>query len=108
MARYAAVAAAAQAACASGDVAAVGKLMDANHAILQELTVSCGELEAIVDACRAAGALGAKLAGTGRGGIAVALCETVESQAAVAAALGECAAAKFVWQYTVDALSAKL
>ncbi len=66
-----------------GDIAALGPLMDANHALLQEMTVSCPELDRLVKAARAAGGLGAKLSGGGRGGNMIALVtpETAESVA---------------------------
>ena len=47
--------------------------MDRNHALLQEIGVSCPELDALVAAARAAGATGAKLSGGGRGGNMIAL-----------------------------------
>ena len=47
--------------------------MDENHRLLQEIGVSCPELDALVAAARAAGALGAKLSGGGRGGNMIAL-----------------------------------
>ena len=56
-----------------GDTAALGPLMDANHALLQELTVSSPELDRLVLAARRAGASGAKLSGGGRGGNMIAL-----------------------------------
>jgi mevalonate kinase len=46
----------------------LGELMNKNHALLQELTVSSPELDRLVEAARGAGALGAKLSGGGRGG----------------------------------------
>jgi len=57
----------------AGDVAALGPLMDANHAHLQQMGVSSPELDRLVEAARAAGALGAKLSGGGRGGNLIAL-----------------------------------
>jgi mevalonate kinase len=51
----------------------LGALMDLNHALLQELTVSSPELDRLVSAARQAGALGAKLSGGGRGGNMIAL-----------------------------------
>ncbi len=51
----------------------LGGLMDENHALLQEIGVSCPELDALVAAARSAGALGAKLSGGGRGGNMIAL-----------------------------------
>ena len=56
-----------------GDTAALGILMDANHALLQEMTVSCAELDLLTEAAHMAGALGAKLSGGGRGGNMIAL-----------------------------------
>ena len=53
----------------------LGELMDHNHSILQNLTVSSPELDKLVDAARNAGALGAKLSGGGRGGNMIALVE---------------------------------
>jgi mevalonate kinase len=57
----------------SGDIPAFGPLMDENHRLLQEMTVSCPELDQLVEAARRAGALGAKLSGSGRGGNMIAL-----------------------------------
>jgi mevalonate kinase len=59
----------------SGDIEALGPLMDDNHKLLIELGVSCAELDALVDEARFAGAMGAKLSGAGRGGNMVALVE---------------------------------
>eukprot|EP00571_Detonula_confervacea_P017674 CAMPEP_0172312684 /NCGR_PEP_ID=MMETSP1058-20130122/18361_1 /TAXON_ID=83371 /ORGANISM="Detonula confervacea, Strain CCMP 353" /LENGTH=310 /DNA_ID=CAMNT_0013026221 /DNA_START=80 /DNA_END=1009 /DNA_ORIENTATION=+ len=70
-----------------GDMSKLGKLMDQNHALLQKLTVSCKELDDLVDAARAAGAVGAKMSGTGRGGLMIALTPTEELQNSVATAL---------------------
>jgi mevalonate kinase len=76
-----------EAALDAGDWPALGLLMDENHTLCQELGVSCRELDSLVDAARAAGALGAKLSGTGRGGLMLALTPTEEVQRAVAHAL---------------------
>jgi mevalonate kinase len=51
----------------------LGALMNANHALLQQLGVSCSELDHLCEAARRAGALGAKLSGGGRGGNMIAL-----------------------------------
>ncbi len=56
-----------------GNIEALGPLMNANHALLQELTVSSPELDQLVQAARQAGAAGAKLSGGGRGGNMIAL-----------------------------------
>ncbi len=58
-----------------GDIRALGVLMDENHALLARLGVSSPELDLLVETARAAGALGAKLSGAGRGGNMVALVE---------------------------------
>ena len=57
-----------------GSLARLGALMTANHELLQALTVSSPELDALADAALNAGALGAKLSGGGRGGNIIALC----------------------------------
>eukprot|EP01047_Picozoa_sp_COSAG01_P080539 COSAG01_NODE_15705_length_1308_cov_1.287841_1_plen_191_part_00 len=80
----------------------LGALLDENHALCDELGVSCPELERLVLAARAAGALGAKLSGTGRGGLMLALIggpEAEAAQAKVARALEEAGAAQ-VWTTT--------
>ncbi|MHA2347288.1 MAG: mevalonate kinase [Candidatus Hodarchaeales archaeon] len=46
----------------------VGELMNKNHCLLQEITVSNDTLDEMVQIARDAGALGAKVTGTGRGG----------------------------------------
>ncbi|MCC6569201.1 MAG: mevalonate kinase, partial [Anaerolineales bacterium] len=56
-----------------GDWRLLGDLMNQNHALLQEMTVSSPELDRLVEAARKAGAVGAKLSGGGRGGNMIAL-----------------------------------
>ena len=51
----------------------VGAYMNENHRLLQEIGVSSPELDELVILARDAGAVGAKLTGTGRGGYMVAL-----------------------------------
>jgi mevalonate kinase len=51
----------------------LGELMNKNHALLQEMTVSSPELDKLVSVARNAGAMGAKLSGGGRGGNMIAL-----------------------------------
>jgi len=58
---------------AAGDWARVGEAMNTNHALLRALGVSCPALDAAVDVARSAGALGAKLTGSGGGGCVVCL-----------------------------------
>jgi mevalonate kinase len=57
----------------SGQWEMLGDLMNQNHALLQEMTVSSPELDQLVKAARNAGAIGAKLSGGGRGGNMIAL-----------------------------------
>lgn len=59
---------AARRALAAGDLLTLGLLMDENQEILAHLGVSSPPLERLIAAARAAGALGAKLSGGGRGG----------------------------------------
>jgi mevalonate kinase len=70
----------------TGDWRLLGGLMNQNHALLQEMTVSSPELDSLVEAARKAGAVGAKLSGGGRGGNMIALVEA-ENAPAVADAL---------------------
>ncbi|MBI5534931.1 MAG: mevalonate kinase [Deltaproteobacteria bacterium] len=64
---------AAEQALATGDLRALGKLMDMNHALLSSLSVSTDDLDGMCTAARRAGALGAKLTGAGGGGCVIAL-----------------------------------
>lgn len=57
----------------TGEWVRLGKLMDANHTLLQKLNVSSAKLDRLVAVARDAGALGAKLSGGGRGGNMIAL-----------------------------------
>jgi mevalonate kinase len=68
----------------------LGELMDKNHALLQEMTVSSAELDNLIRAARKVGVLGAKLSGGGRGGNMIALVrpETAETVAASLTAAG--------------------
>jgi galactokinase/mevalonate kinase-like predicted kinase len=56
-----------------GEWERLGALMDENHAIQRDLGGSGAANERLIEAARAAGALGAKLAGAGGGGTVVAL-----------------------------------
>lgn len=55
----------------------VGRAMDWNHALLQRLGVSTAVLDALVAKLRRNGALGAKLSGSGGGGVVVGLVRDV-------------------------------
>lgn len=67
------IASAARSAIERGQIDKLGRLMDGNHALLQEMGVSCLELDRLVTAAREGGALGAKLSGAGKGGNMIAL-----------------------------------
>jgi len=67
----------------------VGQLMNKNHSLLQKITVSCKELDEMQKIALDAGALGAKLTGTGRGGLLIALTPGKELQEKVASAMGK-------------------
>jgi mevalonate kinase len=83
----------ARAAILTGDIAQLGPLMNRNHVLLQELTVSSEVLDRLVATARSAGALGAKLSGGGRGGNMIAL-TMPETAAGVAQALLQAGAAQ--------------
>jgi mevalonate kinase len=78
-----------------GEEETLGKLMNENHSLLQELTVSCPELDRLVQAARDAGALGAKLSGGGRGGNMIALVQD-SSIRKVAYALNDAGAKRLI------------
>ncbi len=59
----------------TGDINALGPLMDDNHELLIELGVSSSKLDDLVETARLAGAIGAKLSGAGQGGNMIALVE---------------------------------
>ncbi len=69
------------------DLRKVGRLMNENHRLLQEIEVSCKELDFLVNLARKQGAFGAKLTGGGGGGCMVALTPGKDSQEAVAGAM---------------------
>jgi len=67
-----------------GDTATVGSLMNQNHRMLQQITVS-GEInDKLVEIALENGAIGAKLTGTGRGGLVISLAENEDIQEKIA------------------------
>ncbi len=62
-----------------GNLQSTGRLMTENHKLLNELGVSCSELDELVNTALDEGALGAKLCGSGKGGNMVALVEASQS-----------------------------
>ncbi len=80
---------AARKALLEGDVAAVGRLMNQNHRLLQEISVSGKVNDELVELALENGAVGAKLTGTGRGGLVIALAENEGIQEKAARAIEE-------------------
>ena len=62
----------------------LGALMNENHRLLQEIGVSCRELDLLVELSLKTGAWGAKMTGTGKGGYMIALTPGKELQEKVA------------------------
>lgn len=69
-----------------GNLSETGELLSQNHLLLQRIGVSCPELDQLVKASIEAGALGAKLSGSGLGGNMLALV-TIDTADRVEAAL---------------------
>ncbi|UCF45169.1 MAG: mevalonate kinase [Candidatus Bathyarchaeota archaeon] len=69
------------------DLRKVGELMNENHRLLQEIEVSCKELDHLINLARAQGVFGAKLTGGGGGGCMTALTPGKELQEKVAKAI---------------------
>ena len=70
-----------------GDTISIGKLMNQNHKLLQDISVSGKTNDKLVELALSYGALGAKMTGTGRGGLVIALAENEEVQNNIANAL---------------------
>jgi mevalonate kinase len=72
---------AARAPLAAGDWPSLGKLINMNQLVLEKIGVSTPPLERLIDAALAAGAFGAKLSGSGGGGIMLALTDATHRDA---------------------------
>lgn len=70
-----------------GDKDTVGTLMNQNHKLLQEITVSGDINDNIVNTALENGALGAKMTGTGRGGLVIALAFDESNQKKISQAI---------------------
>jgi len=82
-----------------GDIATIGNLMNQNHKMLQQITVS-GEInDELVRIALENGAIGAKLTGTGRGGLVIGLAENQGVQEKIANAIEEKGCS--VWRTTI-------
>jgi mevalonate kinase len=68
----------------NGDTDTIGDLMNQNHKLLQEITVSGEVNDILVDIALKNGAIGAKMTGTGRGGLVIALVENQKIQEKIA------------------------
>jgi mevalonate kinase len=91
----------AQTQLASGNWQIFGKLMNMNQLVLEKIGVSSPELERLIDAAIGAGAFGAKLSGSGGGGIMIAL-TAHENRAAVAAAITQAGGRAFTPDVAVE------
>lgn len=67
------------------DIPALGKLMNIHQLLQEKMGTSCPESERLVEAALGAGALGAKISGSGCGGIIIALTEPGEERAVASA-----------------------
>jgi mevalonate kinase len=86
---YEKLAEAAKKALLKGDIITVGNLMNQNHKMLQKITVS-GEInDKLVEIALENGAIGAKLTGTGRGGLVIGLAENEDTQEKIVNAIEE-------------------
>lgn len=73
---------------AGPDLGTVGAALTENHALLRQIGVSTPELDRLVGLALAQGALGAKLAGAGGGGVVIALVSEPEPLLSAAARAG--------------------
>jgi mevalonate kinase len=96
---YGRLAESARKALLEGDIATIGKLMNQNHKLLQQITVSGEVNDELVELALENGAVGAKLTGTGRGGLVIGLAENVGIQERVARAIEE--RGYTVWRTTI-------
>jgi len=70
-----------------GNTKEIGALMNQNHKLLQDITVSGDINDKLVEIALRNGALGAKVTGTGRGGLVISLTENEKIQKNVAKAI---------------------
>ena len=84
----------------SGKWETLGKLMNQNHTLLQEMTVSSPELDRLVSAAISAGALGAKMSCGGRGGNMIALVKPEQAEEVAQALMDAGAKSTIITQIT--------
>lgn len=70
-----------------GDIASIGILMNQNHKMLQQISVSGKINDELVGIALENGAIGAKLTGTGRGGLVISLAENEDVQQKIVIAM---------------------
>jgi mevalonate kinase len=73
----------------TGDVQKLGQAIEKNQVLLKQITVSSELIDEIVSKAKRAGAIAAKLTGTGRGGLVIALTPGKELQEKVAKEMQE-------------------
>ena len=88
----------------AGDWIELGRLFTLNQLALEKIGVSCPEIDRLIEAALEAGALGAKLSGSGGGGIIIALV-TAETQPKVARAIVEAGGTAFLPEIGVPGAS---
>jgi len=94
-----AISKAARAALQQGTIRTLGALLNENHELLMKIGVSLPRMDNLIQAARGAGALGAKMTGSGHGGNIIALVDDATT-AAVKAALTSAGAPR-VWETMV-------
>jgi galactokinase len=89
----------------AGDTRAIGPVLTEGHASLRDdFQVSCPELDLVVEAANAAGALGARMTGGGFGGSAIVLAEAADVDTITKAVEESFAAAGFKAPRTFEAV----
>lgn len=83
------IAARAKQAICTGDLSLLGDLINENQKYLHEMSISCRELDHLVEQAIKFGALGAKLSGGGRGGNMIVLPSSIEQAEMIAIKLRE-------------------
>lgn len=83
-----------------GSLEAIGNALNESQLILKSFGVSNTHIDRLLKASRNAGALGAKLTGSGMGGCVIALCKTYEDALNIESAM-RAAGAVQTWQYNM-------
>jgi mevalonate kinase len=75
-----------------GDWDELGRLMSLNQLVLEKIGVSCREIDGLIEAALRSGAFGAKISGSGGGGIIIVLAPTARKDTIMQALQAEGAA----------------